>query len=126
MFEGAGPDSTILLFSNKNRILHGKDVHHLTVRNIQFKRKSPQVSQGTVVQTGKGFVDIHIEQKYPRIDSIYDANDERGKYVRKFTMVGGECRLVQENNPQVGSFRRQVVSRIGLNIKENKQNKLKN
>merc|ERR1719402_1341572 len=62
VFEGAGPDKTILLASHKNRILRGTDVYHLTVRNIQFKRETPMVSQGTVVNVGKEFVDLHIEQ----------------------------------------------------------------
>ena len=48
-------------------------------------------------------IDLFIEERFPRIDSIYDEHNPKGKYIKKYTLVDGECRLVQENNAQVGT-----------------------
>ena len=101
IIEGAGSHETVLVTDPWHTTLQGQGVRRLTVRNIMFKRDRPLTSQGVVTEVGEGFLTLEIDGKYPSIQSIFNWESKRGRYLKKYEYVKGDCEIVENKNSQV-------------------------
>jgi len=82
----------------------GQDVNYLTVRNLHLRRSRATTSQGLIEGVGVGWVEVRLEEGYPRIEDIFDNSTQpsKGRYMKRYTRKGGRCQIVEDNNEQVG------------------------
>ena len=124
VLQGAGMEETILEVDPHHTLLTGHEVERLTIRDLQFRRSQELTSQGTVVEVGKGFVNLLITPEFPGLDAIYDNTSSTGRYIRKYQNVDGSCEIVEEKNQQVPWRDYQQVAEREWRVLLNQENKV--
>jgi len=90
IFQGAGMDATVLVFVDTDEDqMTGKEVAHVTFRDMHFTRGQYTVSQGTVVDVNltavPSYIDLEIHDGFPTPGEILRQSAPQGTYLRRFT-----------------------------------------
>ncbi|YCM42856.1 right-handed parallel beta-helix repeat-containing protein [Verrucomicrobiaceae bacterium 227] len=101
VFQGAGMDKTVLVFSDNTHAITGRNVFRVTMADMHMTRKNYTVSQGHVVESSRGKVILEIQEGFPTPMDIFDATSNQGRYLRRYTNSKTAPRLVVENNVQL-------------------------
>lgn len=100
VFQGAGMDKTVLVFSDNIHAIAGQNVFRVTMADMHMTRKNYTVSQGIVVEASKGKVVLDIQDGFPTPADIFDAASDQGRYLRRYTNSKTDPQLVVKNNSQ--------------------------
>lgn len=101
VFQGAGMDETVLVFSDKAHAIAGRDVFRVTMADMHMTRAKYTVSQGEVVETGPGKVVLDLHRGFPTPAEIFNAGSDQGRYLRRYTNSRTDPHLIVEGNSQI-------------------------
>lgn len=102
VFQGAGMDRTVLVFSDNIHAIFGEGVYRVTMSDMHMTRANYTVSQGLVVETAPGKVVLDIQKGVPKPAEIFDAKSDQGRYLRRYTNSKTDPQIVVKDNPQFG------------------------
>ncbi|BCX48132.1 hypothetical protein HAHE_20400 [Haloferula helveola] len=100
VFQGAGMDKTVLVFSDNVHAIAGRKVFRVTMADMHMTRRNYTVSQGTVVESARGRLVLDIQNGFPTPADIFNPQSDQGRYVREYVNSKTDPQLVVENNPQ--------------------------
>lgn len=100
VFQGAGMDKTLLVFSDNIHAISGRNVFRVTMADMHMTRRDYTVSQGIVVECAKGRLVLDIQEGFPTPADIFNPESGQGRYVRQYTNSKTDPRLVVKGNPQ--------------------------
>ncbi|MCB0408236.1 MAG: hypothetical protein KDD34_08535 [Bdellovibrionales bacterium] len=95
IFRGKGMNNTRLEVDVEDLMIHGLNVSNVKFQLMELAQDRMKVSQGTVVNTGKMFVDIIIDKGFPSPDEIYDPLSNTGRYLRLYNDSGNNPIVIQ-------------------------------
>lgn len=125
IFQGAGIDQTILVFTEKGEdMVRGRNIYHLEFRDMTMTRTKHTVTQGTVVSVAAGEVVLDIEQGFPSPLELFAVEGgggrfEAGRYLRKYTKSKTDPLVILENNEQVAWGWRDVAPKYPEQVSGN-------
>ncbi|NDV61549.1 right-handed parallel beta-helix repeat-containing protein [Puniceicoccales bacterium CK1056] len=90
IFQGAGMEETVLVFSDTDTTqIYGRNLAHVTFRDMHMTRAQYTVSQGTVVavnlDANPDYIDLEIHDGFPMPDEIVRWSAPQGLYLRRYT-----------------------------------------
>jgi hypothetical protein len=113
VFEGAGMDSTILVFTEMSqREIMGRNLYRITFRNMHMTRATYTVSQGIVVNVLPGQVILNIQSGFPTPADIWDTSIVTaggGRFLRQYTNSQTNPQLVYNNYTDFTSVHNQIA-----------------
>jgi len=101
IFQGAGMDETVLVFTDTDTTqIYGRNVAHVTFRDLHMTRAQYTVSQGTVVTVGSNYVDLEIHDGFPMPNEIIRWSAPQGLYLRRYTPSRTDPLIITDGNNQ--------------------------
>jgi|GEM_PF-3232283 len=101
VFQGAGIEQTTLVFVDTNEVqIDGRNVAHVTFRDMHFTRAQYTVSQGTVVAKTSNYVDLEIHEGFPMPNEIVRWSSPQGLYLRRYTPSKTDPLIITDGNNQ--------------------------
>ncbi len=111
IIEGAGIDKTKLVFTDfLQHAFFGRNIHGLTLRKMHITRSRHTSTQGYVVATDTGSIDIDVQKGFPTPGVLW-RNRNLGHYLRKATDDALDPQILLEDNKQIAyGFPNQVLT----------------
>jgi hypothetical protein len=85
VLRGAGREQTTLVFETRRDEIFGRNVSHVSFIGLHFTVGHMTVSQGIVEAMQPGAVVLRIEDGFPTPADLYNAESDRGRYLRRCT-----------------------------------------
>ncbi|MGC4016980.1 MAG: right-handed parallel beta-helix repeat-containing protein [Luteolibacter sp.] len=101
VFQGAGMDKTVLVFSDNIAAISGRKVFRVTMAGMHMTREKYTVSQGLVVEASKGKLVLDIQEGFPTPADIFSAGSDQGRFLRRYTNSKEDPQLVVKDNAQI-------------------------
>lgn len=101
VFQGAGMDKTVLVFSDNIAAIYGRNVFRVTMADMHMTRSNYTVSQGIVVEATKGKLVLDIQEGFPTPADLFDPASKQGRYLRRYTNSKTDPQLVVKDNAQI-------------------------
>ena len=101
IFRGEGMDKTTLVFGDNKHAIYGVKVHRVTMADLHMTRKEYTVSQGLVVEATPGKVVLDIQEGFPTPAMIFDAENDQGRYLRRYTNSRTDPQMIGDHNDQI-------------------------
>ncbi len=112
ILRGPGMTQTVLVFDTEASEIVGRNTSHVTFSDLHFTQARMGVSQGHVVATTPGTVDLQMEQGFPSpADLISGSAKAPGRYLRRCTDSRTDSHIIEsDDNRQIFWRQAQQIS----------------